>query len=213
MVERIVKVVCFALVASFCGLVGGTALYFLNYDISADLKAQRVRQAITQLKDLGPRVEEFRRSHNRLPTDSEVFCDLRPCGRDGLLTVRPCAGSRRKFHADPFLAGRHVHASSEHEYDLALARRQDRSRWLGPGLALASALLCDRAGRRHRDPVALAVADRAAARQAVAAQARRAVAWQACRHCIVGAAVARARPAYTSSSARAGPPSSSSTTS
>jgi hypothetical protein len=55
MAERIVKVVCFALVASFCGLVGGIALYFLNHDISADLKAQRVRQAITQLKDLGPR--------------------------------------------------------------------------------------------------------------------------------------------------------------
>jgi hypothetical protein len=88
MAERIVKVVCFALVASFCGLVGGIALYFLNHDISADLKAQRVRQAITQLKDLGPRIEEFRRSHNRLPTDSEVFCELRPCGRDGLLTVR-----------------------------------------------------------------------------------------------------------------------------
>jgi hypothetical protein len=89
MIDRILKVVCFALVAAFFGLLGGTALYLLNYDISADLKAARVREAITELKDFGPRIEEFRQSNGRLPTPVEVYCDLKPtCGQKGLGTLR-----------------------------------------------------------------------------------------------------------------------------
>jgi len=88
MAERIVKVICFVFVAVFCGLVGGVTLYLLNYDIPAEAKAHRVRQAIAQLNDLGPRIEEFRRSKDRLPTTSEVYCDLKACRQGELLTVR-----------------------------------------------------------------------------------------------------------------------------
>jgi hypothetical protein len=88
MAERIVKTVCFVFVAALCGLVGGVALYLLNYDVSAEAKALRVGQAIAQLNDLGPRIEEFRRSENRLPTASEVYCDLKACRQGELVTVR-----------------------------------------------------------------------------------------------------------------------------
>jgi hypothetical protein len=88
MAERIVKVICFCLVAAFCALAGGTALYFLNYDISAKDKADRVQRAITLLKGMGPKVEEIRRSENRFPTESEVYCNLKPCEQGDRVIVR-----------------------------------------------------------------------------------------------------------------------------
>jgi hypothetical protein len=37
---------------------------------------------------MGPRVEEFRRVHGRLPTASEIECDLKPCTRTGFVVWR-----------------------------------------------------------------------------------------------------------------------------
>lgn len=91
MIERIVKVVCFAFVAAFFGIIGGVALAVINYDLPPRDKAQSVRSAIGNLKGMGPRVEEFRRTHGRLPTDREIACDLKPCTlRDALvMSVSP----------------------------------------------------------------------------------------------------------------------------
>lgn len=79
MIERIVKVVCFAFVASFFGVIGGVALIYFDYDLPPHDKAQSVRSAIGKLKEMGPRVEEFRRKSGRLPTNGEIACDLKPC--------------------------------------------------------------------------------------------------------------------------------------
>ncbi|MSP75501.1 MAG: hypothetical protein EXR12_05135 [Rhodospirillaceae bacterium] len=84
MVERIVKVVCFVLAAAFFAIVGGIVLAFVTYDLPPGAKATKVGQ----LKAMGPRVEEFRRVRGRLPTDSEIACDLKPCTRSGFVVWR-----------------------------------------------------------------------------------------------------------------------------
>jgi hypothetical protein len=104
MVVRIVKVICFVLVAAFCGFAGGIALFFLNYDLPAGAKAQDVRRALEQLKDIGPRIEEFRRSENRLPTVTEVSCNLKPCEQGERAYVRLVPekdGSFSLIHTSP----------------------------------------------------------------------------------------------------------------
>jgi hypothetical protein len=104
MVERIVKIICFVLVAAFCAFAGGIALYFLNYDLSAEDKARDVAQAIAELKDIGPRIEQFRRSEHRLPTVGEVSCNLKPCGQGERTYVRLVPepdGSFSQIHTSP----------------------------------------------------------------------------------------------------------------
>lgn len=79
MIERTVKIVCFVLVAAFFAIVGGIPLGLISYDLSPADNAKRARQVIGKLKEMGPRVEEFRRTNGRLPTDTEIQCDLKPC--------------------------------------------------------------------------------------------------------------------------------------
>lgn len=85
MIERIVKIVCFVLVAAFFAIVGGIPLAFISYDLSPRDNAQSVRSVIGKLEAMGPRVEEFRRTNGRLPTNTEIQCDLKPCNLQGFV--------------------------------------------------------------------------------------------------------------------------------
>ncbi len=76
---RIADVFFFSIYALVFAIGGGIALFVHTDDMPAQYRADSVRHAIEGLRTRGAGVEDFRRSNGRLPTDSEVTCDWKPC--------------------------------------------------------------------------------------------------------------------------------------
>lgn len=65
--ERFDKIIRFVVIAAIFAVAGGLALHLLNYDLSAEQKANDVRLVIKELKTMGAGIEEFRRSETVSP--------------------------------------------------------------------------------------------------------------------------------------------------
>ena len=133
MIEWIVKAVCFIFVATFFAAVGGVALLFINEDLSPRGKAQDVGRIIGRLKEMGPRVEEFRRVHGRLQTGTEIECDLKPCGRTGFVGWRTVSEGDGSFSLILHSFG--VMFTPVHPFDTTWRSREgktDRDGWDQP---------------------------------------------------------------------------------
>jgi len=60
-------------------IVGSLILVSLRYGLTAEQKANDVRLNIGRLHEMVARIEGFRQTEGRLPTQAEINCDWKPC--------------------------------------------------------------------------------------------------------------------------------------